>query len=65
MGIVDEMKPSTITFQLTDHSLVKPKGILEDVLIRVDKFILLVDLVILEIHEDSEIPIIWEDHSFL
>lgn len=52
------MKSSTITLQLVNRSLVKPKVMVEDVLIIVDKFILPIDLVILDIVEHEKIPII-------
>lgn len=44
--------------QLADKSLVRPNGVVEDVLIKVDKFVLLVDFVILDIKEDGEVPIL-------
>ncbi|XP_012829654.1 PREDICTED: uncharacterized protein LOC105950833 [Erythranthe guttata] len=53
-----EIEPTAITFQLADRSLVYPKGVLEDVLVKVDEFILPADFVILDMDEDREIPII-------
>ncbi|XP_075475666.1 uncharacterized protein LOC142509059 [Primulina tabacum] len=41
-----EVKPSTITLQLSDRSLTYPRGIIEDVLVKVEKFIFPVDFVI-------------------
>ncbi|GJT66100.1 DNA-directed DNA polymerase [Tanacetum coccineum] len=35
-----------------------PRGIIENVLIKVDKFVLLIDFVILDMPEDSRVPII-------
>ncbi|XP_062103175.1 uncharacterized protein LOC133814198 [Humulus lupulus] len=53
-----EVKPTTITLQLADHSLTYPRGIIEDVLVKVDKFILPPDFVVLDMEEDQEILII-------
>ena len=34
-----EARPTTITLQLADRFLTHPRGIIEDVLVKVDKFI--------------------------
>ena len=39
-----ELTPTTMTLQMADRSLAKPEGVLDDVLIKVGKFIFLVDL---------------------
>ncbi|XP_073290215.1 uncharacterized protein [Primulina huaijiensis] len=52
-----EVKPTTITLRLADRSLTYPSGIVEDVLIKVDKFIFLADLVILDMEEDRDTPL--------
>ena len=36
---LSEVKPTTISFQMVDHSLTFPRRIIEDVLVKVDKFI--------------------------
>ncbi|XP_073275408.1 uncharacterized protein [Primulina huaijiensis] len=54
-----ELKPSTITLQLMDKSLIYPRGIVEDMLIKVDKFIFPADFVILDMEEDQETPLIF------
>ena len=43
-----ELKPTNITLSLTDRSVKIPKGIVEDVLVKVDKFYYLVDFVVLD-----------------
>ena len=53
-----EACPTTVTLQLTDRSLKHPRGGIEDVLVKVDKFILLTDFIVLDMEEDKEIPII-------
>ncbi|XP_073057020.1 uncharacterized protein [Primulina eburnea] len=54
-----EVKPSTITLQLADRSLTYPRGIVEDVLVKVDKFIFPADFVILDMEEDQDTPLIF------
>ena len=53
-----EARPTTVSLQLADRSIKHPRGIIEDVLIKVDKFIFLADFIVLDIEEDEEIPII-------
>ena len=43
-----ELKPTTITLSLVDRSVKIPKGIVEDVLVKVDKFYCHVDFVVLD-----------------
>ena len=43
-----ELKPTNITLSLTDRSVKIPKGIVEDVLVKVDKFYYPVDFVLLD-----------------
>ena len=57
LGIV-ELKPTMITLQLADRSVAYPYGVVEDVLVKVDKFIFPVDFVVLDIEEDAKVPII-------
>ena len=49
---------TTINLQLLDRSLTHPRGIIEDVLVKVDKFIFLVYFIVLDMKEDKEVPII-------
>ena len=53
-----QAKPSMITLQLADRSLTYPHGVVEDVLIKVDKFIFLADFVVLDMEEDHNVPLI-------
>ncbi|XP_017227639.1 uncharacterized protein LOC108203313 [Daucus carota subsp. sativus] len=53
-----ELKKIRISLQLADRTIKYPLGVLEDVLVNVDKFVILCDFVILEMNEDVEIPII-------
>ncbi|GJX40302.1 DNA-directed DNA polymerase [Tanacetum coccineum] len=47
-----------MSLELADRSNQYPRGIIENVLIKVDKFILPIDFVILDMSEDSRVPII-------
>ena len=53
-----EPKSTTISLQLADMSYQHPRGIIENVLVKVGKFILPPDFVILDMEEDDSIPII-------
>ena len=53
-----EAKPKIVTLQLDDRSLKHPRGIIEDVLVKVDKFIFPIDFIVLDMEKDREIPII-------
>ncbi|XP_031116623.1 uncharacterized protein LOC116020278 [Ipomoea triloba] len=52
------LKPTRMCIQLADRSTKYPRGIVEDVLVRVDKFIFPVDFVILDMDPNVEIPLI-------
>ena len=53
-----EPKSTTISLQLADRSYQHPRGIVENVLVKVGKFVFLVDFVILDMEEDDSVPII-------
>ena len=53
-----EARPTTITLQLANRSLKHPRGVIEDVIVKVDKFIFPTDFIVLDMEEDKEIPII-------
>ncbi|XP_068669744.1 uncharacterized protein, partial [Aristolochia californica] len=57
-----ELKPTPITLQLADRSVKIPRGIVEDVLIKVDKFLFPVDFIVLDtepvVNVTNQIPII-------
>ena len=52
-----ELKPTNITLSLADRSVKIPKGIVEDVLVKIDKFYYPVDFVVLDT-EPNHVPII-------
>ena len=53
-----EIESTTLSLQMADRSRASPKGIIKDVLIKVDKFIFPVDLVVLDMEEDEKAPLI-------
>ncbi|XP_070013144.1 uncharacterized protein [Nicotiana sylvestris] len=50
--------PTSMRFQMADKTMKRPLGIIDDVLVRVDKFILPVDFVILDCEVKYEVSII-------
>ncbi|GJV94446.1 reverse transcriptase domain-containing protein [Tanacetum coccineum] len=54
-----EPKATRMSLELADRSIQYPRGIIKNVLIKVDKFILPIDFVILDMPKDSRVPIIF------
>ncbi|XP_073126749.1 uncharacterized protein [Henckelia pumila] len=52
------MEPTTMSLKLADRSIKYPKGIMENVLLKVDEFIFPVDFVVLDMDDDRETPLI-------
>ena len=48
-----ELKLTSLILQLVDGSMIVPKGVVEDVLVQVDKFYFPVDFIILDMHPVS------------
>ncbi|XP_050915502.1 uncharacterized protein LOC127130558 [Lathyrus oleraceus] len=55
LGTVQDTR---MTLQYVDRSVRRPYRIVEHVMVKIDKFLFLVDFVILEVPEDEEIPLI-------
>ncbi|XP_070017592.1 uncharacterized protein [Nicotiana sylvestris] len=55
---ISQSRSTSMRLQMADRTLKRPLGIIDDVLIQVDKFILRVDFVILDCEVDYEVPII-------
>ncbi|GKA28029.1 DNA-directed DNA polymerase [Tanacetum coccineum] len=53
-----EPQANRMSLELVDRSIQYPRGIIENVLIKVDKFVLPIDFIILYMPEDSRVPII-------
>ena len=55
---IGAVTPTTITLQLADRSICYPHGKIEDVLVRVDKFVFPVDFIVMDFDGDKETPIL-------
>ncbi|XP_048229063.1 uncharacterized protein LOC125369837 [Ricinus communis] len=53
-----ETKPTRMSIQLADRSVKYPRGIVENVLVKVNKFIFHIDFVILDMDGESSVPLI-------
>ncbi|XP_070005237.1 uncharacterized protein [Nicotiana sylvestris] len=51
-------RPTSMRLQMADHTMKRSLGVIEGVLVRVDKFILSANFVILDCEVDYEVPII-------
>ncbi|KAL4323802.1 hypothetical protein GQ457_11G023210 [Hibiscus cannabinus] len=55
---IGKARPTTVMLQLADQSYVHPEGKIEDILVRVDKFIFPADFIVLDCEADEHAPII-------
>ena len=53
-----EIRPTRMALQLVDRTIKHPYGIIEDVLVKVDKFLFPVDFVVKDMDEDNEVTLI-------
>ena len=53
-----EVKPTTIMLQMVDRSYKHPRGVIENVLVKVDRFLFPIDFINLDMKEDEKVPII-------
>ena len=53
-----ELTPTTVILQMADRTMAKPEGVIEDVFVKVGKFFFPVDFIILDIEEDSQVPLL-------
>ncbi|XP_009613692.1 uncharacterized protein [Nicotiana tomentosiformis] len=51
-------RPTTMMLQLADKSIAYPEGVIEDVLLQIEKFIFPADFIILDYEADEQVPII-------
>ena len=50
-----ELTPTTITLQMANKSMSQPEGVLDDVLVKVGKFIFPMDFVVMKMEEDTQV----------
>ncbi|XP_070032111.1 uncharacterized protein [Nicotiana tomentosiformis] len=55
---IGEIRSAPISLQLADQTTLITEGIVEDVLVRVDKFIFHVDFIVVNMEDKKEIPLI-------
>ncbi|GKB81792.1 putative reverse transcriptase domain-containing protein [Tanacetum coccineum] len=53
-----ELKPTRMCIELANKSTQIPRGIAENVIVKIDRFVFPVDFMVLDIKEDRKIPII-------
>ncbi|XP_019265241.1 PREDICTED: uncharacterized protein LOC109242835 [Nicotiana attenuata] len=57
-GKIGEIRSIPVSFQLADQTTIIPEGIMEDVLVQVDKFVFPMELIMVNIKENKEVPMI-------
>ncbi|XP_061367427.1 uncharacterized protein LOC133310513 [Gastrolobium bilobum] len=55
---ISELKPTMVSLQLADRSLRRPNGVIEDVLVKVDKFIFSAYFIVLGMEEEGDMPLL-------
>ena len=53
-----ELTPIAMNFQMENRTMEQPEGVLEDVLIKVGKFIFPVDFVVMDMEEDTQVTLL-------
>ena len=53
-----ELTPTIIILHMADRSMDQPEGVLEDVLVKVGKFIFFMDFVVMKMEEDNQVPLL-------
>ena len=53
-----ELTATAIALQMADRSMAEPEGVLEDVLVKVGKFIFPMDFVVMKMEEDIQVPLL-------
>nr|GEZ27537.1 reverse transcriptase domain-containing protein [Tanacetum cinerariifolium] len=53
-----KLTPTQMTLELADHSITRPKGVVEDVFVKVGKFHFTTDFVVIDFEADPRVPLI-------
>ena len=56
--ILGELTHTSMTLQMTNRTMAQPEGVLEHVLIKVGKFIFPMDFVVMDMEEDTQVPLL-------
>ncbi|XP_070035581.1 uncharacterized protein [Nicotiana tomentosiformis] len=57
-GKLGVIKSIPVSLQLADQTTILPQGIIEDILVRVDKFVFPVDFIVVDMEVNKEVPLI-------
>nr|GEX68677.1 hypothetical protein [Tanacetum cinerariifolium] len=55
---LDELAPTKLIIELANRTITRRKGIAENVLVGIDKFVFPIDFIVLDMPEDIEVPLI-------
>lgn len=55
---LSELKTTIMAIHMENRSITYPRGIIEDLLVKIGKFVFLINFVVLYIKEDKDVPII-------
>ena len=53
-----ELTTINMTLQMADRTMAQLEGVIEDILIKVGKFIFPVDFVVMDMEEDTQVPLL-------
>ena len=53
-----ELTPTTMTLHMTDRTMAQSKGILQDILVNVGKFIFPMDFLVIDMEEDKQVSLL-------
>lgn len=54
-GNIREIRSIPVSLKLTNQTIIIPEGIVEDVLVRVDKFVFPVDFIVVNMEENRKV----------
>ena len=55
---IQKMKATKMKIHMANRSVTQPRGIVEDILVKIGKFVFPIDFVVLDMKEDPDVPII-------
>ncbi|XP_023741787.1 uncharacterized protein LOC111889862 [Lactuca sativa] len=55
---IQKLKATRMAIHMLNRSVTQPRGIVEDILVKIGKFVFPIDFVVLDMKEDSDVPII-------
>ena len=58
LGLMGDIKRTTITLQLADGSITRPVGVIEDILVKVERFYIPADLVVVDTKNEKSSSLI-------